>query len=190
MTDPTWDAVVLSCAAVAAAGLAAWTANSRIDKQLTAESKRLDKQLVHDRYVREAEELRRLIDEAAAAGLAAGNAMHTFRNQLRWIVFNDGAVNEMYAAKLRAAQDGLNGMQGFTERFDLRLGKGSEVTATFSAWQYGQEQALGVFEESPPTEESLKKGSALFGKGTGQYLAFMESAAPYVRLDRAESAAK
>lgn len=49
VADPTWDALLLSTAAVAAAGMAAWTANRRIDKQLDAESQRLDKQLAHDR---------------------------------------------------------------------------------------------------------------------------------------------
>jgi hypothetical protein len=187
VTDPTWDAVILSCAAVAAAGIAAWTANSRIDKQLAAESERLDKQLAHDRYVREAEELRRLIDEAAAAGLAAGNAINPFRNQLRWIL-DEGELNDMYYAKLRAARNGIAGLQGFTERFDLRLGKGNEVSAACSDWQLGQEQAMTVLEEHPLTTETLRKGGELFRNGKAQYLSFMESAAPYVRLDRAENA--
>jgi hypothetical protein len=51
--------------------------------QLDAEAERLDKQLAHDRWIREIEELRRMVDEAAAAGLSAGNAVNDFRDQVR-----------------------------------------------------------------------------------------------------------
>jgi hypothetical protein len=53
VNNPTWDGALLATAAVIAAGLAAWTANRRIDKQLT-----------HDRKMRDLDEMRGVIDEA------------------------------------------------------------------------------------------------------------------------------
>lgn len=53
-------------AAITAAALAAWTANRRMERQLAEESVRLQAQLTHDRRVRESEELRGVLDDAAA----------------------------------------------------------------------------------------------------------------------------
>ena len=63
----SWDGVLIAGAAVVAAALAAWTANRRIDKQLDAESSRLDRQLAHDRKMRDRDALRQMLDDALKA---------------------------------------------------------------------------------------------------------------------------
>jgi hypothetical protein len=52
---PTWDGVLIATAAVIAAGLAAWTANRRMGKQLA-----------HDREMQDREALRLMLDDAIA----------------------------------------------------------------------------------------------------------------------------
>jgi hypothetical protein len=59
--------VLIAGAAVIAAALAAWTANRRIDKQLDEESGRLDRQLAHDRKMRDRDALRQMLDDALRA---------------------------------------------------------------------------------------------------------------------------
>jgi hypothetical protein len=181
--DPTWNGVLLAGAAVFAAAVAAWTANRRIDKQLDAEAKRLDKQLAHDRWMREVAELRGMVDEAARAGLGASNLVHVFRNQVRWIVEDAGEPNELYASKLRTAQDAVAEMQGFVERFELRLGWNHEVPVAFGSWQLAMEEALECFETQPAQMSALRNGGERLRDSANRYLSFMEAARPYVRLE-------
>lgn len=62
---PTWDAVILSSAAVVAAAIAARTANRRMANQLDAESRRLRVQLAHDLEKHDRSELREILDEGS-----------------------------------------------------------------------------------------------------------------------------
>jgi hypothetical protein len=194
MDCPTWDGIILALAAVVAATLAAGTAiwrqrkqldaeSRRQQKQLNAESERLDRQLGHDRWTREVEELRSLVDDAATAGLAAGNLIHVFRGQVRWMVEDEGQLNAKYTAKLRAAEDAVAGMQGFVERFELRLGVKHPIPDAFAGWQLAQEQALESFSVAPPTKESVRQGSQNFKLAANRYVEFMDSARPFVQLD-------
>ena len=183
MANPTWNGLLLAFAAVFAAAVAAWTANRRIDKQLDAESERLDKQLAHDRWMREVGELRSMVDEAANKGLEAGNLIHVFRTQVRWMVEEDELPNERYASKLRAAQNAVAKMQGFVERFELRLGRGHAVPGAVGSWQLTMEEALERFEKQPADMEALRSGGERLKASADRYIAFMEAARPYVRLE-------
>src|ERR1044072_7398628 len=95
------------------------------DRRLDAEAARLDKQLAHDRWARDVEELRRMVDEAATAGLAAGNKLHTFRGQIRFHVEEGARVDDKYTEKRRDAQLAIEAMSGYVERFEVRLGPGN-----------------------------------------------------------------
>lgn len=154
----------------------------RLQQQLDSEAERLDRQLSHDRWMREIEELRRMIDEAATTGLRAGNVVHVFRAQVRWIA-REGEANEMYADKLTSAQHAVSEMQGFAERFELRLGRGHEIPEAFSRWQLAIEEALQWLETTPPDEESLRNGGEQLSSSADRYLEFMEASRRYVRLD-------
>ncbi len=155
---------------------------ARLDKQLDAESARLDRQLAHDRWMREVEELRQLVDEAAAAGLAAGNAIHGFRGPVRFAVGQEGALGPGYLSTHQDAMAGVQGMQGFVERLELRLGRGQPLPSAYSSWQLTMEQSVDALSSNPPTKETLREGSTKLKEASGQYLAFMESARNYVEL--------
>ena len=193
MDCPTWDGVLLAGAAVFAAAVAAWTANHRIDKQLTAESKRLDRQLeaesrrldrqlAHDRWVREAEELRRMIDEAAQTGTKAGTAIHEFRQQVRHYE-RDGSPSVFYLPRLEEAKHAVQSLQAFVERFELRLGKRHAVPEAMISWQVELEKALEILESQPPTTEGFKEGGKRLSDSAGRYVNFMDTARPFVRLE-------
>jgi len=144
---------------------------------------RLDKQLAHDRWMREVEELRSMVDEAATTGLRAGNLIHVFRGQARWIVEGDGMPNDLYATKLRDAQEAVARIQGFVERFELRLGHGHELPKAFSAWQRVLEEALEWFETQPPNKDVLKSGGERLTASAARYLDFIRAARQYVKLE-------
>jgi hypothetical protein len=157
----------------------------RLQMQLDAEAERLDKQLAHDRWMREVEELRRLIDDAAAAGLAAGNAVHALRGPIRYEVQAD-KMSSFYLGLSQAAASAVQGMQGFVERLELRLGRGHELPEAFSSWQHTMEEAIEALETRPPTREMLRQGSEKLAASSEKYLVFMESARNYVRLEPPE----
>jgi hypothetical protein len=158
----------------------------RLQMQLDAEAERLDRQLAHDRWIREVEELRRIVDEAAATGLSAANAVNDFRAQVRWHVEDEGSPNEMYATKRRDARLAVEATQGYVERFEVRMGRDPKLPQAMSDWQVAVEEAFVALEEIPPTEFSLKDGGRMLSLSAGRYLAFMEAARSYVRLDPAE----
>ena len=154
----------------------------RLQMQLDAEAKRLDRQLAHDRWMREVEELRRLIDEAAAAGLAAGNAAHSLREPLR-LELQSGEESPDFEPRHREAIAAAQGMQGFVERLELRLGHDHELPSAFSRWQHTIEEALESLEAEPPTKALLLEGGRRLTASSERYLEFMDASRLYVRLD-------
>lgn len=58
------------------------------------------------------------------------------------MVEEGGELTDMYATKLRDAQQAVFEMHGFVERFELRLGRGHEVPDAFSNWQRMMEEPL------------------------------------------------
>jgi hypothetical protein len=154
----------------------------RLQMQLDAEDRRLERRLAHDRWMREVEELRRLVDEAAAAGLDAGNAVHALRGPVRQQV-ETGKPGRLSIGALQSAISAVQGMQGFVERLELRLGRGHELPAAFSAWQTAMEEAIEALETSPPTKELLRRGSERLKVSSEKYLLFMDASRAYVRVD-------
>jgi hypothetical protein len=155
----------------------------RLEQQLKAEAERLDKQLAHDRWMREVEELRRLIDEAAAAGLAAGNAIHAFRGPVRWAANNEGRLGATYLPAHQAATAAVQGMQGYVERLELRLDQGHAISTAYSAWQLMLEHAIDALAATPPTTEALTQAGTKLKESASQYLDFMSTARKYVQLE-------
>jgi hypothetical protein len=103
--------------ALVAAVLAPLTAHYRQRTALREESERLDRQLAHDRLLRDLAELRERVDEVVAMGEAALSAVCTAR-----LHFNDGD-HESYGEELRQASECL-GQYGFKERrVMLRTGR-------------------------------------------------------------------
>lgn len=154
----------------------------RLQMQLDAEDLRLERRLAHDRWMREVEELRRLVDEAAAAGLAAGNAVHALRDPV-WQQLETGKPGPLLIGARQSAISAVQGMQGFVERMELRLGRGHELPEAFSAWQTVMEEAIAAIDTSPPTRELLRKGGEMLTDSSEKYLLFMDASRAYVRLD-------
>jgi hypothetical protein len=154
---------------------------SRLQMQLDAEAERLDKQLAHDRWMREVDGLRRLVDEAASAGLAAGNAIHELRGPIRFEV-NTGSPSPLYLERHQRAVSAVQGMQGFVERLELRLGRVGDLPQAFSSWQLALEEALGHLLDTPHTKETLRQGGSALTASSERYLAFMDEARDYVQL--------
>jgi hypothetical protein len=132
--------------------------------------------------MREVEELRRLTDDAAATGLAAANAVHELREPLRQEI-EGGDRGDDFRAMARSATSAVQGMQGFVERLELRLGSEHRVPAAFSGWQSAIEEALDYLEDGPATKELLRKGGERLKASSERYLAFMDAARDYVRLE-------
>jgi hypothetical protein len=153
----------------------------RLQMQLDADAERLEKQLAHDRWMREVEELRRLIDDAAAAGLDAGNAVHAFRGPVRSQV-DTGKPGPGYIGARQNAIASVQGMQGFVERLELRLGREHVLPTAFSAWQHTMEEAIEALETTPPTKELLIEGSTKLKISSERYLKFMDASRDYVLL--------
>jgi hypothetical protein len=123
MDQPTWDGLLLADAAVFAAAVAAWSANRRIDKQLlAAEGERLDKQLAHDRWMRELDELRRLVDDATTCGLAASKVVGAYRDRVRERLHDSPGRLTLSESERRAATGQVAAMQGFVDRLEVRFG--------------------------------------------------------------------
>lgn len=158
----------------------------RLQMQLDAEARRLERQLAHDRWMREVEELRRLVDEAAAAGLRAGNAIHDLRGPVRHQV-ETGKVGRFHIGARQGAVSAVQGMQGFVERLELRLGHGHELPVAFSAWQVAMEEAIDALDTNPPTEDLLRRASERLDISSKNYLVFMDAARTYVRLEPPEA---
>jgi hypothetical protein len=154
----------------------------RLEQQLESEADRLDKQLKHDRWMREVDELRRLIDEAASAGLMAGNAVHAFRGYVRYAEDND-TIGPGYIGARQQATEGVQGMQGFVERLELRLGPEHALPGGFSSWQVAMEEALAKLETTPPTKELLREAGEDLKESSARYLNFMGLAREYVQLE-------
>lgn len=103
--------------ALVAAVLAPLTAHFRQRTALREESDRLDRQLAHDRLLRDLAELRERVDEVVAMGEAALSAVCTAR-----LHFNDGD-HDGCERELRQASECL-GQYGFKERrVMLRTGR-------------------------------------------------------------------
>lgn len=154
----------------------------RLQTQLDAEAARLDKQLAHDRWARDVEELRRMVDEAATAGLAAANKLHTFRGQIRFHVEEGDPLNDKYTEKRRDAQLAIEAMSGYVERFEVRLGPGNDVPLAMTAWQLSLEESWDSF-DAPPSKEALREGSKKLSDSASEYRAFMKMARGYVRIE-------
>jgi hypothetical protein len=155
--------------------------SARLRRQLDAEAARLDKQLAHDRWTREAEELRRLVDDAAAAGLAAGIAVHDYRGQVRRLV-ETGEHPKFIVERMLAAQQAVDGLQGFVERFELRMGRRHQLPNAYGKWQLSLEHAREALEGAEPENENLEDAGKLMKEGADLYVKFMNVARDYVQL--------
>lgn len=177
------DGVLLAGAAVFAAAVAAWTANRRIDKQLAAEAKRLDKQLAHDRWMRELDELRQLVDDAAACGLAAARSVGAYRDEGREALHDSsGRLPRLSGTEREAATKQVAAMRGFIERFEVRFGRGHEIPELYSAFEASLDEAIDLIDAESPSRETLQSAAGALAASSQRYVAFMEAAREYVRV--------
>lgn len=134
--------------ALIAAVLAPLTAHFRQKTALREESERLDRQLAHDRLIRDLAELRERVDEVVAMGEAALSAVCTAR-----LHFNDGD-HDGCGEELRQASECL-GQYGFKERrVMLRTGRNHPLVAALAIFRQ-RVQALSDLVKSYAEQEKV-----------------------------------
>lgn len=179
MTDPSWNGVLLAGAAVFAAGVAAWTANHRMEWQLT-----------HDREMRDRDALRQMLDDALRV---VGDGINLVGESLeqrhegqglegpgraRWLAtLNDDTPK----LRQRSMQVVLRA-QGELERLRLRFGMGHEVVKCYGKLKDELASAFdGEFARRRNAEttsgESMKTS---LGAKTGEFIRLCR---PYVGVE-------
>lgn len=138
MDAPTGGDLILAGAAVSAAALAAWTANRRMERQLAEEAERLGRQLAHDRRVREAEELRSVLDDASRSLAQAIEAVAASRahRELAPLMEGENAPDKEAWRREREtlwhdAMAKTVALVGEVQCLRLRFGDKHPVTATY-----------------------------------------------------------
>jgi hypothetical protein len=145
--DVTLGEILLAVGAVIAALLAswiaAWTADRRLTQTLTAESERLEDQLAHDRKMRDLEEIRAVLDDAA---IAISNAIDdTIKARTRLQLTPETPEDWAEAqAQLRAARTSVFALGGIHQRLALRLGRDYPVCLMFLSVQEALAEKVGA----------------------------------------------
>jgi hypothetical protein len=160
VVGPTWDAVILSSAAVTAAVIAAWTANhrtgkqldaeaDRLQRQLDAEAKRLDRQLAQDSSKHERSELRELLDEGA---VLVNDTWTCFRAMNEEGPMNEEEMANRYEGKpqlrpaIKAAPDLIRELEDYWHRLMLRFNVFDGMTVSVEAMTDVFRDALVLYE--------------------------------------------
>jgi hypothetical protein len=168
-SDFPGGAAIIAAAAVVAAGIAAYTAQRRLVAQLG-----------HDRGMRDLEELRQILDEAAhLAAKAVGqteNAFFSIQN------YEQGQDDEVRAAKQLVEE-----MGAMHQRLRLRLG-GDPVAGAYFFAMRRLEQAVEDLEAnifSSPSNQDLSSASADIDAHKESFQQFMQFALARAGIDAA-----
>ncbi|HEU4393328.1 MAG TPA: hypothetical protein VFR04_06805 [Solirubrobacterales bacterium] len=176
---------MLATAAVIAAGLAAWTANRRIDKQLT-----------HDRKMRDLDEMRGVIDEANGAVTESISAILHLRSRTPVIGYEqekgetiEGFLADEEAVRIRreAAEDAHDKTFAVAPehgRLRLRFGADHPVPQSYMANRDGLVtliQAVDVLPENW-TEETSQIVEGHLGRSGQLNAEFIERCRELVRV--------
>jgi hypothetical protein len=171
-------AVIISAAALlVAATIAAVTAQLRLRAIVKAERERLDDQPAHDRELRDLEEVRGLIDEAAEKLLSGHDHALGAWGSLTHLDKNSPADRVEYMQKVNAALiDGL-ALYGLTQRVSLRLGAQHPVTQSFWQARVAFQHALRLLQGLPPDESRPEIAAAItaMNSKTEQFIATAQS---------------
>jgi hypothetical protein len=176
MDAASWDGVLLAFAAVGAAAIAAWTANHRMERQLTEETGRLERQLAHDREMRDREELRRTLDEAAGTYSVAGEEAAQLLNLGHRRTEGEG--EDEYRRHYLSARDKAHSAFIQKERLQFRFGD-DDLAAEFTSAFNKMSDALTALEPGP-SAAALDSADELLDEAVGHYLEFSKLCRPYV----------
>lgn len=166
-----WNAVAVAVAAVVAAAIAAYTAQRRLVAQLG-----------HDRGMRDLEELRRILDEAAHLAAKAVSQTET-----AYFSIQDGKQSQ--EDEVHAAKRLINEMRGMHQRLSLRLG-GDPVVGAYLFSGMRLEIALENLEASVFSESAaqcLDSASADIDAHKEAFQQFMSFALARASIDAAGS---
>ena len=108
--------------------------------------------------------------------------MHAFRGYARYAEEND-TIGPGYIETRQRANEGVQGMQGFVERLELRLGQEHALPAGFSSWQVAMEEAVDKLDTTPLTKDLLREAGDHLKESSARYLEFMRLARQYVQLE-------
>jgi hypothetical protein len=165
MDCPTWDGVLIAGAAVIAASLAALTANLRMNRQLR-----------HDRKMRELAELRSMLD---AAVVAANEALQAIKRAKRYAELDDDRLADVVAE----GPDLCGEVSHQGGRLYLRFGRNDEITSAYTKVHQALLALFDVTNGSAPwpqkTQEAVEEAELLAHQ---RLAAFADHCRPYVRV--------
>jgi hypothetical protein len=184
VTDPSWNGVLLAGTAVFASAVAAWTANHRMERQLT-----------HDREMRDRDALRQMLDDAlrvigdginlVAESIEQRHKGHGLEGPAKanWLAALSADTSQL---RQRSTQIVL-GAQGELERLRLRFGMGHEVVKCYAKIKEELTSALdGEFARRRTAEtttgESMRTS---LGEKTEE---FIKLCRPYVGVEESAQA--
>jgi hypothetical protein len=166
----------------------------RLDKQLEAEGERLAKQLDHDRRMRDLEEVRAVLDDAASAIAQSVNAILTARSTIPVLGYEVGegfqeddgdrkdrmqAANEAHAKTWALALE--------VQRLRLRFGFEHPVTASFWAARDGLVELVNEVDVDSEqwTAEQEARIEGLIGSAGKLNSTFIDACREYTAIARA-----
>jgi uncharacterized protein YneF (UPF0154 family) len=163
--------------------------NRRISKeQLDAEAERLERQLLHDRMMRDREEARRLFDEVFETLAAATTGVTQALASVRVFYLVDERLNDYLEQATpdreeRTAVAAALRMGEQNYRLQLRLGVGHEISKQYSEVRKKALEILrdaGLHKEEPITEEERRNLDGLVHEMRDAANGFMRMASAYL----------
>jgi Na+-transporting NADH:ubiquinone oxidoreductase subunit NqrF len=146
--SPTGGDILLAGTAISAAGLAAGTAIYRMRYQLAEEAKRLDRQLEHDRHLREVDELLQTLDDAIAAANSVSDAIMTCK---ACAIHSADRIEE----ELDSQTDHFARLKREASRLVLRYGSDHKLVQLYLELLTSTVDAFGAIDEADlPLKES------------------------------------
>jgi hypothetical protein len=188
MGSPNAGDLILAGTAIFAAATAAWTANRRMERQLAEEAERLAHQLAHDRRIREAEELRSVLDDACRSLAQAIEAVSGSRSHRELAPLMEGENSPDKESWRRERETLWHDAMAKTvslvaevQRLRLRFGDKHPVTATY-------DELRGILLTTVAADRRIKLPieDDPFTQVGPLNVQFVEACRPYVRVEELE----
>jgi len=175
--DPAAAAAIGVIGTLSGVGVNELFASKRTSKMIGAQERQLDKQLVHDRGLRDLEELREVLDAAAAAATRVNDNCITWVNHLATLDPDDSADVEEAFRLQQGVYEEIFGLSQYRLRIDLRLMIDSEASIAFGRVRDAWADIFQAIVPSRPISNSERKQfSDRMGEAAEEYGQFFVAA--------------